>query len=162
MSTILDQITAEKTKLSGRLARLDAERTQVATELTELEAAERVLARFSKTPLPGRPAPAAGGKPKAPSKLARREPSAASLGERVLALAAGKTRRELYLACPKDRPNVIGMAVQRHIRAGRIEERDGKLYASQPRRSRRTRQSELGPKKVPADPLKSVGRPQIR
>ena len=58
------------------------------------------------------------------------EPSRPSLAERVLALAAGKTRRELYLACPKDRPNVIGMAVQRHIRAGRIAERDGKLYAS--------------------------------
>ena len=47
------------------------------------------------------------------------------VGERVLALATGKTRQELYLACPNDRPNHIGMAVQRHIRAGRIQERDG-------------------------------------
>jgi hypothetical protein len=131
-STILDQITAEKTKLSDRLARLDAERARVATELIELETAERVLARFSKTPLPRRPAPAAAGKAKALAKSARREPSAASLAERVLALAAGKTRRELYLACPNDRPNVVGMAVQRHIRAGRIQERDGKLYAASP------------------------------
>ena len=130
--TILDQITAEKTKLSERLVRLDAERAAVATELTELEAAERVLARFSKTPLPRTPAPAAAGKAKAPTKLARSGPSAASLAERVLALAAGKTRRELYLACPNDRPNVIGMAVQRHIRAGRIQERDGTLYATSP------------------------------
>ena len=130
--TILDQITAEKAKLSERLARLDAERAQVATELTELEAAERVLARFSKTPLPRRPAPAAAGKAKAAAESARREPSAASLAERVLALAAGKTRRELYLACPNDRPNVVGMAMQRHIRAGRIQERDGKLYAASP------------------------------
>ena len=66
--TILDQITAEKAKLSERLARLDAERAQVATELTELEAAERVLARFSKTPLPRRPAPAAAGKAKTPEQ----------------------------------------------------------------------------------------------
>ena len=130
--TILDQITAEKTKLSERLARLDADLAQVATELAELETAERVLARVSKTPLPRRPAPAAAGKAKAPAKLARREPSGASLAERVLALAAGKTRRELYLACPNDRPNVIGMAIQRHIRAGRIHERDGKLYATSP------------------------------
>ena len=130
--TILDQITAEKAKLSDRLARLDAERAQVATELTEFEAAERVLARFSKIPLPRRSAPAAAGKAKTPAKSAQREPSAASLAERVLALAAGRTRRELYLACPKDRPNVIGMAVQRHIRAGRIQERDGKLYAISP------------------------------
>jgi hypothetical protein len=130
--TILDQITAEKAKLSDRLARLDAERAQVATELTDLEAAERVLARVSKTPLPRRPAPAAAGKAEAPAKSARGGPGTASLAERVLALAAGKTRRELYLACPKDRPNVIGMAVQRHIRAGRIQERDGKLYAISP------------------------------
>ena len=128
--TILDQITAEKMKLSERLARLDADRAQVAVELTEREAAERVVARVSKTPLPRRPAPAAAGKAKAPAKLARGEPSAASLAERVLALAAGKTRRELYSACPNDRPNVIGMAVQRHIRAGRIQERDGKLFAT--------------------------------
>ena len=45
------------------------------------------------------------------------------------ALATGKTRRELYAACPGDRPNHVGMAVQRHIRAGRIQEREGKLYA---------------------------------
>jgi hypothetical protein len=128
--TILDQITAEKTKLSERLARLDGERTQVATELTDLEAAERVLARFSKTPLPRKPAPAAARKTMAPGRLARREPSTPSLGERVLALATGKTRRELYSACPNDRPNVVGMAVQRHIRAGRIQEHDGKLYAT--------------------------------
>jgi hypothetical protein len=130
--TILDQITAQKTKLSERRARLDAERAQVATELTELEVAERVLARFSKSPLPRRPAPTSAVKAKAPAKSARPGPSAASLGERVLTLATGKTRQELYLACPNDRPNVIGMAVQRHIRAGRIQERDGKLYAIPP------------------------------
>jgi hypothetical protein len=52
------------------------------------------------------------------------------LGERVLAMATGKTRQELYAACPNDRPNHVGIAVQRHIRAGRIQERDGKLYAT--------------------------------
>jgi hypothetical protein len=29
------------------------------------------------------------------------------------------------------RPNHVGAAISRHKRAGRIEERDGKLYASQ-------------------------------
>jgi hypothetical protein len=53
-----------------------------------------------------------------------------SLGERVLALATGKTRQQLYAACPSDRPNHVGIAVQRHIRAGRLQERDGKLYAT--------------------------------
>ena len=66
------------------------------------------------------------------SKAAGRDISAPSLGERILALATGRTRQELYLACPNDRPNHVGIAVQRHIRAGRIQERDGKLYATLP------------------------------
>jgi len=145
--TILDQISAEKTKVSERLARLDTDRATVATQLTDLETAERVLTRVSKTPPPARrPASAAvaeakastatrgrGRPPKAAtSKSAGREPGVQSLGERVLALATGRTRRELYLACPNDRPNHIGMAVQRHLRAGQIQERDGKLYATSP------------------------------
>jgi hypothetical protein len=35
--TILDQISAEKTKISERLARLDADRAQIATQLIDLE-----------------------------------------------------------------------------------------------------------------------------
>ena len=128
--TILDQIATEKTKLSERLARLDADRAQVVAQLTDLETAERVLTRINKMPLPRRPAPAAAAKAKTPAKPAGREPSAPSLSERILALATGKTQRELCLACPNDRPNHIGAAVQRHIRAGRIQERDGKLYAT--------------------------------
>jgi predicted ArsR family transcriptional regulator len=144
--TILDQISAEKTKVSERLARLDTDRATVATQLTDLETAERVLMRVSRTPPAGRPTSAAAPEAKAPTanrgrgrppkattrKSAGREPNAPSLGERVLALATGKTRQELYLACPNDRPNHIGIAVQRHIRAGRIQERDGKLYATSP------------------------------
>jgi len=141
--TILDQISAEKTKISERLARLDADRAKIATQLIDLQTAERVLTRVSKTP--ARRSTSAGaaeakrstatrgrGRPPeaATIKSTRREPSAPSLGERVLALAAGKTRQELYAACPSDRPNHVGMAIQRHIRAGRIEERDGKLYAT--------------------------------
>jgi AT hook motif len=144
--TILDQINAQKTKVSERLARLDTDRATVATQLTDLETAERVLTRVSKTPPSRRPTSAAATEAKAPaasrgrgrppkaatSKSAGREPSAPSLGERVFALATGRTRQELYLACPNDRPNHIGIAVQRHLRAGRIQERDGKLYATSP------------------------------
>jgi hypothetical protein len=144
--TILDQISAEKTKISERLARLDADRAQIATQLIDLETAERVMARVSKTPRAKRSTSAAaaeakastasrrrGRSPKTPTlNSAGRKPSAPSLGERVLALATGKTRQELYLACPNDRPNHIGIAVQRHLRAGRIQERDGKLYATSP------------------------------
>ena len=39
--TILDQISAEKTKVSERLARLDTDRAAVATQLTDLETASR-------------------------------------------------------------------------------------------------------------------------
>ena len=143
--TILDQISAEKTKISERLARLDTDRAAVATRLTDLETAERVLTRVSKTPArrttsaaaAGAKAPTASrgrGRPPraAASTSAGRKPSAPSLGERVLALATGRTRPELYLACPNDRPNHVGIAVQRHLRAGRIQERDGKLFATSP------------------------------
>ena len=144
--TILDQISAEKTKVSERLARLDTERATVTARLTDLETAERVLTRVSKTPPSRRPTSAAAAEAKAPtasrargrppraatSKSAGRQPSAPSLGDRVLALATGRTRQELYLACPNDRPNHVGIAVQRHLRAGRIQERDGKLYATSP------------------------------
>jgi hypothetical protein len=114
--------------------------------LTDLETAERVLMRVGKTP-PGRRRRSASaeeakgsnatrgrGRPAraATSKSAGRKPEAPSLGERVLGLATGKTRQELYTACPNDRPNHVGIAVQRHIRAGRIAERDGKLYATSP------------------------------
>jgi hypothetical protein len=110
----------------------------------QLETAERVMARVSKTPRAKRSTSAAAAEAKASTasrgrgrppktatlKSARRKPAAPSLGERVLGLATGKTRQELYAACPSDRPNHVGMAVQRHIRAGRIQERDGKLYAT--------------------------------
>lgn len=142
--TTLDQITAEKTKLSERLARLDADREKAASQLHELETAERVLSRVGSTPAARRPRSdrAAGAKAptatRGPSRSPRESPSASTgrktgaptLGERVLALAVGRTRRELYSACPNDRPNHVAIVVQRHIRAGRIEERDGKLYAT--------------------------------
>src|SRR6516162_7703338 len=144
--TILDQISAEKTKISERLARLDTDREAVATRLTDLETAERVLTRISKTPSARRTTSAAAAEVKAPTasrgrgrppraaagKSAGRQSGAPSLGERVLALATGRTRQELYQACPSDRPNHVGIAVQRHLRAGRIQERDGKLYAISP------------------------------
>jgi len=66
--TILDQISTEKTKVSERLARLDTDRATVATQLTDLETAERVLMRVSKTPPARRPssrAAAEGRRPRA-------------------------------------------------------------------------------------------------
>ena len=65
--TILDQISAEKTKLSERLARLDTDRATVATQLTDLETAERVLTRVSKAPPGRKPRSAASAEAKVPA-----------------------------------------------------------------------------------------------
>ena len=47
MST-LDEITKEKQRISEALARVDTQREKLASQLGELEATERVLARYSK------------------------------------------------------------------------------------------------------------------
>jgi hypothetical protein len=46
-------------------------------------------------------------------------------------LANGKTQQDIAAACKGARPNHVGVVIARHKRAGRIEQRDGKLYASQ-------------------------------
>ena len=43
--SILDEITKEKQRLSEALARADAQRVKLTSQLTELEATERVLTR---------------------------------------------------------------------------------------------------------------------
>jgi hypothetical protein len=45
-------------------------------------------------------------------------------------VANGKTQREIAAACKGARPNHVGAAIARFKRARRIEERDGKLYAT--------------------------------
>ena len=145
MST-LDEITNEKQRVGEALARLDAQREKLIGQLGELEAAERVLARYSKgtgprkvalahTPSTSTKAPAA-----APSRERRRtriakpaggKRSSLTLNDQVLALATGKTQQEITAACKGARPNHVGAALARHKRAGRIEEREGKLYATQ-------------------------------
>src|SRR5262245_52929520 len=63
--TTVDQITAEKMKLSERLARLDADREKIAAQLADLETAERVLTRVSKAPSGRRPRSALAAEAKA-------------------------------------------------------------------------------------------------
>ena len=143
MST-LDEITNERQRLSEALARIDAQRDKLTSQLSELEATERVLARYSKGT---RVRKRASGKTTTTQAIAparqnahRRTTTAKSAGGRrnspnlndqVLALATGKTQQELAAACRGARPNHIGAAIARHKRAGRIEERDGRLYATQ-------------------------------
>jgi hypothetical protein len=56
--------------------------------------------------------------------------SSPTLGDQVT-LANGKTQQEIAAACKGARPNHVGVVIARHKRAGRIELRDGKLYATQ-------------------------------
>src|SRR5262245_59224551 len=138
--TILDEITKEKERVGEALARVDAQREGVARQLSELDAAERVLARYNtktktvRTPTTATkaaaPARGRGQRPTTTAKPARRARSSSSLGDQVLALATGKTQQEITVACKGARANHIGVAIARHKRAGRIEERDGRLYAT--------------------------------
>ena len=142
MST-LDEITKEKQRIAEALARVDAQRGKLTGQLSELEAAERVLARYSKGTPPRKTAAAntpiaatkaaAAPRPRRPRTRAA-EPAggkrtSSTLGDQVLALAQGKTQQEIAAACEGARPNHVGAAIARFKRAGRIEERDGKLYA---------------------------------
>ncbi len=109
MST-LDEITNEKQRITEALARVDAQREKLTGQLEELEATERVLARYSKgtqtkktasakTPTtatksaaPARP----GGRSRtATAKPAGGKRSSPSLSDQVLALAIGKTQQEI-------------------------------------------------------------------
>ena len=143
MST-LDEITKEKQGIAEALARVEAEREKLTGQLGELEAAERVLARYSngtsarkiasaKTPIMATKVDAAP--PPRRSRTRAEEPAggkhtSSTLGDQVLALANGKTQQEIAAACKGARPNHIGAAIARYKRAGRIAERDGKLYAT--------------------------------
>jgi hypothetical protein len=112
MST-LDDITKEKQWVSEALARVDAQREKLAGELAELEAAERVLARYSKgqkaekTALTATPSTATKADPARQRKRRRAttvipaggKRIAPALGEQVLALADGKTQQEIAAAC---------------------------------------------------------------
>jgi hypothetical protein len=142
MST-LDEITKEKQRVSEALAHIDVQREKLTGQLGELEATERVLARYSKgqkakkavsartATTATKAAAPAQQRGTTPAKPASGKRAAPTLGEQVLALADGKTQQEITAACRGARPNHVGGVIARHKRAGRIELRDGKLYATQ-------------------------------
>ena len=78
----------------------------------------------------GAPGRAGGPRRSTTTKPAGGERSSPSLSDQVLALATGKTQQEIATACKGARPNHVGAAISRHKRGGRIEERDGRLYAT--------------------------------
>jgi len=143
MST-LEEIAKEKQRVGEALARIDAQREKLSGQLSELEATERVLARYStgtqakkmatvKKPTTATKA-AAPARPRGRRRTTTAKPAGGkrtppTLNDRVLVLATGKTQQEITAACKGARPNHVGAAIARHKRAGRIEERNGKLYA---------------------------------
>jgi hypothetical protein len=146
----LDEISQERQRISERLARLEAERSKLAEQLSELEAAERVLTRFegAKGAAPaekrrrGRPPrPETAAQAAAPRRAhASGAEQGLSLSEAVLkaveAHPQGIAANELlsYVARRYKltaRPNHLGIALQRHRRAGRLEIRDSRWFSSQ-------------------------------
>jgi hypothetical protein len=142
MATV-QEIAQEKQRIAERLARLDAERTKLADQLNELEIAERVLSRFGMGSAPvqrrrGRPAKTAA--PAAPSgRRARAVQPASGLSlsdatlKAVEAHSEGATAGEVLTYLSRElgmavRPNHLGIALQRHRRAGRLESRDSRWY----------------------------------
>lgn len=143
----LDEIGQEKQRLAERLARLDADRAKLAERLGELEIAERVLSEFGRsagaaTRRRGRPAataPAARASGRRP-RAAAKDANALSLSDAALkavgAHSDGATAAEVMTFLSRElgmavRPNHLGIALQRHRRAGRLENRDQRWFLPQ-------------------------------
>ena len=139
----LDEIGQERQRISERLAQLDAERAKLSEQLNDLVTAERVLTRFGgkadstkgrKTGHAAGTTPAtlgdhrAQGGQQAPGVLL----SDASL-KAVRAHRKGATSNDVLSYLSRRfgmtvRPNHLGIALQRHRRAGRLENRDQRWY----------------------------------
>jgi hypothetical protein len=134
----------EKQRISERIERLDAEREKLSAQLNELEITERVLKRFGGKAGPtgkrgtARPAaktaPAAGEKRRARGKqpVPTMSLSDATL-KAVQAHDEGATAGEVlnYLSRKFGmtvRPNHLGIALQRHRRAGHVENRNQRWH----------------------------------
>lgn len=144
MMATLDEIGQEKQRIAERLARLDADRARLAQQLEELEIAERVLSRFGAAqPAPAngrrRGRPARSSPPVAGERRGRQARPANELSlsdatlQAVAAHGEGATAAEVmnYLSRQLGmavRPNHLGIALQRHRRAGRLENRDERWF----------------------------------
>jgi len=171
---VLDDIAAQRQRLSERLARVEAERHKLADEIAELDTAERVLSRMAPrtaagarrgrrdrateaTEMPSRP-PARRGRARS---TATTEPATVPTARRTRSGRGGRKARakpELPLGDAtlrtietlgneasaeqirehlgrefgmQVRANHLGMALQRHRRAGRLQENDGRWSIAQ-------------------------------
>jgi uncharacterized protein (DUF4415 family) len=119
-------LESRKEHIVERLGQLDTERTHLADQLDELEITERILLRF-------------GGKADTTKRRSTRTTSPAS-GRRSMSLSdatlqavkahpQGASANEILTHLSREfgmaiRPNHLGIALQRHRRAGRLENRD--------------------------------------
>jgi len=138
----IDEIGQEKQRISERLARLYAERTRLGDQLNELEMAERVLTDSVERPIaPRGEERTLGANCPVGRRGARspRRPESCSLTLRDACLKAvqahgeGATPNEIlnYLSSEFGmtvRPNHLGAALQRHRRAGQLDNRDQRWY----------------------------------
>src|SRR5215471_13017048 len=140
---MLDQIAQQKRRISERLTLVDAERAKLSVQLDELGVAERALKRFSgngaarEKPRKERVAKAAKATDAKPKMARDHEAKSTSLGDATLkavqAHAKGASTDQLrkYLSRKFGltvRANHLGSALQRHRRAGRLENRDQRWY----------------------------------
>jgi hypothetical protein len=140
MTTLMGQ---EKQRISERLERVDAEREKLSAQLNELEIAERVLARFGERAVttekrrrerPAKAAPTAGEKRRGRvgQQVLGMSLSDATL-KAVQAHGEGASASEVLNYLSREfgmtvRPNHLGMALQRHRRAGQLENRGQRWY----------------------------------
>ena len=141
---MLDQIAQQRQRISKRLIRVDAERTKLSGQLDELKIAERALSRFGGRKVAAKnlkkgSAKTATAVVRKPNERIRQQAPAASLGEATLKAVRAHAKgvstddvrkylsRKFGLAV---RPNHLGSALQRHRRAGRLENRDQRWFAS--------------------------------
>jgi hypothetical protein len=171
---ILDDIAAERQRLTDRLERIDAERQKLVDRIGELDAAERVLSRLSptaagprgrrraetaeepaaataprkgrgrrartiaeatKTAPPARRRGAGRGGGRAPAKPEVPLGDATLRAVEVMGNGISAEQIREYLGQNfgmRVRPNHLGMALQRHRRAGRLQEEDGRWAMAQP------------------------------
>ena len=139
----LDEIAQEKLRISERLARLDAERTKLGDQLNELEIAERVLRRFggkadtTERRRRGRPAGTAAAVGRQRNARGGQQAPTLSISDAILKAVQthgeAATASEVLDCLSREfgmtvRPNHLGIALQRHRRAGRLENRDQRWY----------------------------------
>jgi hypothetical protein len=148
---ITTDLGEEKQRISDQLAKVDAEISRLQDHLSELEVAERVLSRFtqSKGEAKRRGRVAGPRSQTADDRATVHKSSRAKAGAAVerqamplgeAALRAVRAHRggisaenvREYIAKEfglEVRPNHLGMALQRHRRAGRLDIRDSRWHA---------------------------------